>query len=296
MRVADDQLFELMTGNLGRLRRQSLMTQTQIATGKRVVHPSDDPIGFGQVISLKATLSALEQRLRNIQFGQTRLAAADSALGQAGNILARIKELTVAAGSTTYSPSDRGAVAQEVRQLQQQLVMLANTRVNGQAIFAGTKTDQDPFLLSSDDTVSYQGNDDVHSIQIGEGQTVQTTVPGSQVFTDPAGGVFQTLKDLLVGLETNDSNGIRAALAGLDAGLMQTTGARGRVGALENRLQNAAGSLEEFKQHATVILSGVEDSDLTATLAEFSRQQVAFQAAAQTTAQILDMTLLNFLR
>jgi flagellar hook-associated protein 3 FlgL len=295
MRVADDQLFEVMTGNLARLRSQSLITQTQIATGKRVVRPSDDPIGFGQVISLKATLSTLDQRLRNIQFGQTRLAAADTALGQASNLLARIKELTVAAGSTTYSPSDRIAAAQEVRQLQQQLVTLANTRVNGQAIFSGTTTDQDPFLSGSGDTVTYQGNDDVQSIQIGDGQTVQTTLPGSLVFAGPAGDIFQTLKDLLAGLETNDTGAIQAALGGLDAGLGQITNAQGQVGALENRLDSAAGSLEEFKQHATAMLSGVEDSDLTTTLAEFSRQQVAFQAAAQATAKILNTTLLNFL-
>ena len=295
MRVSEQQIFDVMKGNLTRLSAQALATQTQIATGKRINQPSDDPIGFGQIVSLKGTLALVDQRLRNIGFGQTRLQTADSTLGEASTVLARIKELAVAARSDTNDAAARARIAQEVRQLQQQLVSLGNAQANGQYVFAGTKTDQPPFLMSAGDVVTYQGNDEIQSVQVGEGETVQTTVPGSQIFSGPTSNTFTTIKNLLASLETNDVAGIEAGIGGLDTGLTQVTDAQGRIGALENRLDSTTSSLQGFKQNATTALSGVEDADLTQTLTEFSQQQLAFQAAAQTASRIFDSTLLRFL-
>jgi len=295
MRVSEQQIFDVMKGNLTRLSAQALATQTQIATGKRINQPSDDPIGFGQIVSLKGTLALVDQRLRNIGFGQTRLQTADSTLGEASTVLARIKELAVAARSDTNDAAARVRIAQEVRQLQQQLVSLGNAQANGQYVFAGTKTDQPPFLMSAGDVVTYQGNDEIQSVQVGEGETVQTTVPGSQIFSGPTSNTFTTIKNLLASLETNDVAGIEAGIGGLDTGLTQVTDAQGRIGALENRLDSTTSSLQGFKQNATTALSGVEDADLTQTLTEFSQQQLAFQAAAQTASRIFDSTLLRFL-
>ena len=295
MRVSEQQIFDVMKSNLNRLTAQSLATQTQIATGKRINQPSDDPIGFGQAVSLKGALSLVDQRLRNIGFGQTRLQTADSTLGDASTILAQIKELAVAARSDTNDAAARARIAEQVRQLQQQLVSLGNAQANGQYVFAGTKTDQAPFVLSAGDTVTYQGNDEVQSIQVGEGETVQTTIPGSQIFSGPTSNTFTTIKDLVASLEANDVAGIETGIGALDTGLAQITDAQGRIGALENRLDSTTNSLQGFKQNATTALSGVEDADLTQTLTEFSQQQLAFQATAQTAARIFDSTLLKFL-
>jgi flagellar hook-associated protein 3 FlgL len=296
MRVSDQQVFGLVSGGLNRIQQQSLLTQTQLSTGKRINQPSDDPIDFGQVVSLKGSLSVAEQRIRNIQSGQARLATADSTLGQVSNLLSQAKELAVQAASETANADDRNNIAQSVRQIQQQLVTLANTQVNGQAIFAGTKTDQDPFVLGSNDTVTYQGNSTAQSVQVGDGENVQVTLSGDQVFSGPDTNIFGTLKNLLASLESNDTAGIQTGLGNLDQAITQIGDATGQVGALENRLDNTSQNLQQFQQVATSWLSQTQDADLTQTLTKFSQQQLAFQAAAQTASTIMNTSLLNFLQ
>ena len=296
MRVADQQLYGLMSGNLSRLRRDMLGTQTEIATGKRINQPSDDPIGFGQSLSMKSSLSAIEQRLRNIQFGETRVNAADAALGEVSTVLSRIKQLAVQARSDTSEPIGRTAIATEIRQLQQQLVTLGNTQVSGQYIFAGTNTDQPAFVAGPGDSVTYQGNDEVQAVLVGDGETVQVALPGNQVFTGPDVDLFASIKNLISGIETNDGDAIEAGIGNLETSIAQSAAAHGHIGALQNRLSGSAQSLEAFRDNVRTALSETEDADLARTLTEFSQQQVAFQAVAETTSRIFESTLLNFLR
>ena len=91
-------------------------------------------------------------------------------MGQVDTILSRIKELAVGARSDTNTANDRNVIAKEVRSLHRELLQLSNTEINGQRIFAGTKTDTDPFVLGSDDTVTYAGNSETQSIAVGNNQ------------------------------------------------------------------------------------------------------------------------------
>lgn len=139
MRVADSQILGLLTGNLARTRSSILSAQQQVATQKRVSQPSDDPVVYGQVLQERSELSRTDQWTRNIQFGTQRLQLADSTLTQTSSVLARIKELAVQARSDTVNPENRQAIAQEVRQLQQHLVQLANSEVNVKRSSAGQR-------------------------------------------------------------------------------------------------------------------------------------------------------------
>ncbi|MGD9728792.1 MAG: flagellin, partial [Nitrospiraceae bacterium] len=136
MRVADQQMYGTLLGNLQRSRQQLLQAQEQISSQKKVTQPSDDPAAFGQIVLDKSSLAQTDQWIRNVQFGTARLDAADSALGQVQNILTRIRELTILARSDTTSAQGRTTIAQVVRQLHHQLIQLAKTDVSGQAIFA----------------------------------------------------------------------------------------------------------------------------------------------------------------
>lgn len=140
MRVTERQIFGIVLGNLQRLRERSLATQEQISSQKRVVRPSDDPIPFGQIVADKASLAAADQRLRNINFGTTRLNTADQTLGGVTTSLGRAKELAVQMRNDVNSLVQRQAGALEVRQIFAQLRQMANTEVNGQALFSGTST------------------------------------------------------------------------------------------------------------------------------------------------------------
>lgn len=140
MRVTELQTFSLLAGNLQRMRSRSLMLQRQVSTGKQVTQPSDDPTSFNYIARDKASLAAVEQRLRNITLGQTRLDLSDRILSNTTGSLSRVQQLAVQFRSDTNGQAARLIGAQEVRQLLGQMQQSANTALNGQPIFSGTST------------------------------------------------------------------------------------------------------------------------------------------------------------
>jgi len=296
MRVADQQMYGILLGNLQRSRLQLLTSQEQISSQKRVTTPSDDPSAFGQIVLDKSALSQTTQWVRNINFGTSRVNAADQALGQVQNLITRVRELTIQAGSDTTSAEGRQSIAKEVRQLQRQLVQLGNTEVAGQAIFGGTKTDVQPFTITSGDTVAYQGNSETQSIAVGENQTVQILVPGSSIFTGSTTNMFDSLRDLLTALESNNRSGIQAGLGNLDLATAQISDVQGTVGALANRLQVTHDALDTATLTITKSISDNQDADLATAITQLRLQEVAVQAASETFTKIFDSSLINYLR
>ncbi|MGB4995657.1 MAG: flagellar hook-associated protein FlgL [Nitrospira sp.] len=296
MRVADQQMYGILLGNLQRSRLQMLTSQEQISSQKRVTNPSDDPSAFGQIVLDKSALSQTTQWVRNINFGTSRVNAADQALGQVQNLITRVRELTIQASSDTTSAEGRQSIAKEVRQLQRQLVQLGNTEVAGQAIFGGTKTDVQPFTITSGDTVAYQGNSETQSIAVGENQTVQILVPGSSIFTGSTTNMFDSLRDLLTALESNNRSGLQAGLGNLDLATAQISDVQGTVGALANRLQVTHDALDTATLTITKSISDNQDADLATAITQLRLQEVAVQAASETFTKIFDSSLINYLR
>jgi flagellar hook-associated protein 3 FlgL len=140
MRVTELQTFGVLTNNLIRARARMLELQQQVSTGKLVSQPSDDPSAFNHIALDKASLAVIEQRERNIVFGQTRLDLSDKALSQAMASLSRVQQLAVQFRSDTNGAVDRTIGAKEVRQLFAQLQQSANTELNDRPIFTGTST------------------------------------------------------------------------------------------------------------------------------------------------------------
>lgn len=140
MRVTELQTFGVLTNNLARARARGLEFQQQVSTGKLVRQPSDDPSAFNHIALDKASLAAIEQRKRNIVFGQTRLDLSDTALSNAMTSLSRVQQLAVQFRNDTNSAADRVIGAKEVRQLFAQLQQTANMELNNQPIFTGTST------------------------------------------------------------------------------------------------------------------------------------------------------------
>jgi flagellar hook-associated protein 3 FlgL len=246
-----------------------------------------------------AFLSALadnEQWIRNIQFGTARVAVADQTLGQAQNLISRVRELAVQARSDTTSALGRMTIAQEVRQLHRQLIQLANTEVAGQPVFAGTKTNAPPFVLGAGDSVSYQGNSESQSIAVGPNQTTQIVLPGDQVFTGGTTNIFDDLSNLLTALESNNGAGIEAGIAGLDQATSQIGLAQGQIGAIANRLDTAQGTSQVVSEVIQKVLSDQTDTDLSTALTEFQLQETAYQATSQMFTRLFDSSLLRFLR
>jgi flagellar hook-associated protein 3 FlgL len=140
MRVTELQTFGVLANNLQRARARALEFQQQVSTGKIVRQPSDDPSAFSRIALDKVSLAVIEQRLRNISFGQTRLDLSDKVLSNANRSLSRLQELAVRFRSDSNGAAERRIGAAEARQVFAQIQEAANTELSGLPIFTGTST------------------------------------------------------------------------------------------------------------------------------------------------------------
>ena len=167
-------------------------TQLEVATGKRILSPSDDPAGASRALNLTHASAANAQYQRNIDSADSRLGNEDQTLSSVTDVLQRVRTLALEGANGTLSDGDRRNLATEVRQRLAQLVQLANTKdANGEYIFAGNATRTQPFVQNGS-SVAYLGDQGQRAIAIAPGQTVATGDPGSDVFQNiPAGnGTF----------------------------------------------------------------------------------------------------------
>src|SRR5262245_20590090 len=107
MRVTEMQTFGLLANNFQRARARALELQQQVSTGKLVRQPSADPSSFNHIAQDKASLAAIDQRLRNITIGQTRLDLSDKTLTGAMGSVSRLQELATQFRSDIYGPAER---------------------------------------------------------------------------------------------------------------------------------------------------------------------------------------------
>jgi flagellar hook-associated protein 3 len=123
--------------------------QEQLATGKRLRKPSDDPIDVSNDIKLRSKQVQLKQYKRNIEDGLAQMGIASSVMSSMNDILHRMKELAIQAANDTNTSSDRQFIQKEVDQLFRQMMSLVNTQFKGDYIFNGTQTKIPPFTQDS---------------------------------------------------------------------------------------------------------------------------------------------------
>lgn len=173
------------------LEQQSLLSrlQEQIATGNRIVRPSDDPSGSTQILRLTQSIEVNTQYQRNLDMGVNRLSLEETTLESIQNSIIRVRELALQANNSTYTHSDRLAIAQEVKQRLDELLSLANTRdANDEYLFSGFQSNTQPFVLNPDGSYAYQGDQGQRFLQISSSRQIADSDSGSDVFMNIQNG------------------------------------------------------------------------------------------------------------
>jgi flagellar hook-associated protein 3 FlgL len=142
--------------------QQSELSQQNmhLSTQKRVMSGADDPVAISAIQRINQQLSVNTQNIQSGEKAETANAIEDTALGQATNILQRVRELTVSGINGTYNTDAREAVATELEGLRDELIGIANTRDgNSQYIFAGYEVDTKPFQKNEFGSIEYHGDE-----------------------------------------------------------------------------------------------------------------------------------------
>jgi len=279
-------------------------TELQLASGKRILRPSDDPSASVRILDLKETQSKLEQFQRNAEAAKAKLGQEEAALTSVQNLLQRVRELAVAGNNDTYSTENRTALAKEIREHLGNFLQLANTRdANGEYIFAGYQTNTPP--MSQTDvglatySMTYSGDSGQRVVMIGESREVAMGDPGSifMEFAANAGGttnVGEVLNNIVVNFEAG--NGDANALTDLDTALGEILNTRALIGARMNAIDEQKTANDSFDIAVNQVRSTLEDLDYAEAVSRFNQQLTALQASQQSFLKIQDLNLFNFLR
>ncbi len=185
LRITHGNLYRQALGDIQGSLSQYSRLQAQVATGKRVNRPSDDPIAALRIIPLGNDIRNLKQFGENITLSREVLDTGAASLEDASSLMQRVRELTMQASNGTVSDSDRTSIGAEVEQLLNQLVGIANSKRADRYLFAGTADNQEPFRMVTDgggSRVVYQGNRQRIAVEVAPGLRSELNLPGDSVF------------------------------------------------------------------------------------------------------------------
>ena len=273
-------------------REQMLDAQNKVSTGRAILRPSDNPQDMSDILRLHADKIEAQQYERNLEFGRSRLEFTDTALESIQNMVERVRFLAL---SAIGSPTTADPFSVEAEGLRDQILGTVNTSFQGRFIFGGSDGDTQPFQKDGAGVVTYNGNSDVVKVQVGRVSTLQTQIPGSELF-GAGNDVFQALTDLINAMKSGVKSDIDAKLKPLEAAWDGLSVSRSRVGSLINVAASISEEMSALSLARETSLVELESADLAETLTEFQSYQTVLQSTLAVGARISQLSLLDYLR
>ena len=294
-RITPQMTAEQALADITQTQNRLAVTQQQLASGKRINQPSDDPYGASVAVRLNGELAGLTSYQSTIADGQSWSQTSDSALQSITDAVQRVRELVVQASNGTNSTADLTSIAAEVNQLKASIKQDANTQYDGQYVFSGTATTTPPYASASD---TFQGNAASLSRAIAPGVSVPISADLGSVLGSGGGDgkLLDTLTTIGNDLASGNTSGLSTDLSGIDSSLNGLNGVSAAVGSTVDRLQLASTRISSLQTTDQANLSSVQDADMAATMTAFSSEQAAFTAALKASANIVQSSLMDFLK
>ncbi|MFC4182826.1 flagellar hook-associated protein FlgL [Saccharococcus thermophilus] len=301
MRVTQNMLANNMLKHLSTSYANLGKYQEQLSTGKKINRPSDDPVVAMKGIAYRTNLTEVEQFKRNFSEAYNWVENSDAALDKATQALQRIRELVVQASNDTYEETQRQAISQEIKQLTEQLVTIANTKVGDKYIFNGTNTLEPPVQMNGTSITTSDNTGEV-KIELAKGIYIGVNVDPTKVFHYDASqkgkGLFSDLQSLANDLDNPAKTGkdINEYLGYIDQHINNLLSARAELGARMNRIELMEDRIDSQQVIAEKMLSDNEDVDMEKVITDLKTQESVHRAALAVGARIIQPTLVDFLR
>jgi len=298
MRVATSQLYNRPASLMTRLTADADRIQTQIATGTKLLAPSDDAGAYLRLQGIRQQNANDGAYAANIGMAQGLLAQTDTTLESVEAQITRALELATQAANGTMSDTNRAAIGKELESIRDTLFALANTKdVRGQPLFGGATGDT-AYVKNADGSISFAGTGEPSGIPVADGGSIQPTISGQRVFTTADSDVFATLGNLADALKsgTDVKAAAGTALDGINSSLDTVSLARASVGARGARLDLKSDQLTQVAETREATRSGIEDTDIPTAVANLQKTLTVLQATQATFTKLTSMSLFNYLK
>lgn len=267
--------------------------QNQLSTGKKITRPSDDPVVATKGMAYRSNLSEVNQYKRNLTEAQSWFDSSESGLEQVNSILQRTKELVVQGLNGTNESDDRQAIAREIEQLKLDYMQVGNTQVAGNYIFNGVNVGAPPVSEDASGMIKSTINLNPFSVEVSKGIQLRVNIHPENIFGQ---GAFDLMNSVQTAFEQNDVNSLKDLSTQVDTQLSTLLAERSELGARSNRLELIENRLDSQEITATKMLSNNEDADIEQVITDLTVQESVHRAALGVGAQIIQPTLLDFLR
>ena len=279
MKISTGQVFERAVTQMTTQQAKLAQMQTQLASGKQIVQPSDDPDKAAIIQRLNTAYERQEVYETSLDSVNNRLVAEESALMGTDNILQRLRELAVRASSDTLTAGDRKIIAIEVSTLKDAVVALSNTQdITGNYVFSGSMTKTIPFAINN------VGNEVFASVVRQEAGSDAQRV-----------SFFSVIDDFISALNNNETAGVQRSLAEVSELSENLSGSLADVGSRMLVVDSQREMLSDAKLRYKTLLSGVEDLDYAKAVTALSAEMLSLEAAQSSFAKISQLSLFNYM-
>lgn len=234
----------------------------QLSSGSRITKAADDAAGLSISETLKSTTRSFQQASRNANDGISMVQVAEGGLNEISNIMTRLRELGIQASSDTVGERERGFINKEVTNIISEADRIAKTtKFSGVNLLDGTG-------VTFDFQVGINNDQKLDRISYAAAETNATT--------DNLG---------LTDLDFSTKEGAQNALSVIDEAQVKTNGFRAGLGALQNRLASTVDNLGVSFENLSAANSRIRDTDVAASSAELTRNNILLNASVSTLAQ-----------
>ncbi|MEX3072517.1 flagellar hook-associated protein FlgL [Vibrio alginolyticus] len=203
-RISSFHNYQSVQNDLRRQENKVHHNQAQLASGKQLLKPSDDPLATHYIQNIGQQQEQLNQYLNSIVLVRNRLENHEVNIANAEVFVDESKRLTMEMINGAYSPEDRLAKKREMEELANNFLNLANAQDEiGNYVFAGTKPKNQPFYRDKDGSVEYSGDDYQRKMKVSNMLEMPMNDPGSKLFMEIPNpfGDYQPEYDLQSGSE-----------------------------------------------------------------------------------------------
>jgi flagellar hook-associated protein 3 FlgL len=297
MRITNNMVTTSVLAELQQLDTQQSSLQAEVSSGLAVTQPSDNPAEFGQVIQEEGQSNQLAQFSQNAGQALSLAQSSYAGISSLTQIYDRATELATE-GTGTLGSSANTAYAGELDQLIQQAVTVANSQSDGNYLYAGTAVGAPPFTTTTDSNgditgVAYVGNSEQTAIPLSDTSSVSPSTSGAT-----NSGIADMINNMIAvrdALNSGDSAALATAATSLNASEDTLSNAAADNGAVQLRIQSEQTQEQSNASEVTTLISSQVDANLPTTITNLDQAQLAYQAAMETAAKVLQLSLTEYL-
>lgn len=304
MRISNQMQNHMMTGSIQQNQAAVYDMEKEIASGKKINQASEDPNAWSRIARLRQQMSELSGYAENTQAVELQLISVDHSLGLMGEVLQGASEIAVQGGDGTLADVNREALAEQVDQLIEQLLVVSNSKYNGQYQFGGVQSSMEPYVATRNDagqvvSVEYQGSEFSAMIEVAPGDALPKQLVGSApdngILNSDAGDAFGILVDLRDQLAANQNLAETDMLEQVNTVMENVLVSRASIGAYIEHVSLVSEMHAARELSLAENISDMEDIDMAEAVTELSAKQTAYEASLAMASKTLNMSLLKYL-